>query len=390
MAGTVNTNIGATRAAAALDRNERDMSTAMERLSTGKRINSAQDDAAGLAIASKMTSQINSLDQAIRNAQDAVSMVMTIDGAMVEVTNMVQRMRTLAIQAISDTNTDSDRAALNLEFQALAQEVSRIGGNTQWNGGNVLDGEIGVNGTSTFHVGANANQVIEATFPTIGAQEADFDVGTTTMASDKQTTELTISTVFKKLRTGDTITYTVDGFAASGVIAVDASTGAMSLSSTNNVTFAGAEAVGEVALAVKSGAAGTWDGGQILTLAGANAGTFTVANVQVTRGVGAGVAKTDINSFSTATAALDVLDAAVADVNMKRAELGAVASRLNYASDNMANVSMNARQSRSRVEDADYARETTELARTQIIQQAGTAMLAQANQSAEQVLKLLQ
>jgi len=390
MAGTVNTNIGATRAAAALDRNERDMSTAMERLSTGKRINSAQDDAAGLAIASKMTSQINSLDQAIRNAQDAVSMVMTIDGAMVEVTNMVQRMRTLAIQAISDTNTDSDRAALNLEFQALAQEVSRIGGNTQWNGGNVLDGEIGVNGTSTFHVGANANQVIEATFPTIGAQEADFDVGTTTMASDKQTTELTISTVFKKLRTGDTITYTVDGFAASGVIAVDASTGAMSLSSTNNVTFAGAEAVGEVVLAVKSGAAGTWDGGQILTLAGANEGTFTVANVQVTRGVGAGVAKTDINSFSTATAALDVLDAAVADVNMKRAELGAVASRLNYASDNMANVSMNARQSRSRVEDADYARETTELARTQIIQQAGTAMLAQANQSAEQVLKLLQ
>ena len=390
MAGTVNTNIGATRAAAALDRNERDMSTAMERLSTGKRINSAQDDAAGLAIASKMTSQINSLDQAIRNAQDAVSMVMTIDGAMVEVTNMVQRMRTLAIQAISDTNTDSDRAALNLEFQALAQEVSRIGGNTQWNGGNVLDGEIGVNGTSTFHVGANANQVIEATFPTIGAQEADFDIGTTTMASDKQTTELTISTVFKKLRTGDTITYTVDGFAASGVIAVDASTGAMSLSSTNNVTFAGAEAVGEVVLAVKSGAAGTWDGGQILTLAGANEGTFTVANVQVTRGVGAGVAKTDINSFSTATAALDVLDAAVADVNMKRAELGAVASRLNYASDNMANVSMNARQSRSRVEDADYARETTELARTQIIQQAGTAMLAQANQSAEQVLKLLQ
>lgn len=390
MAGTVNTNIGATRAAAALDRNERDMSTAMERLSTGKRINSAQDDAAGLAIASKMTSQINSLDQAIRNAQDAVSMVMTIDGAMVEVTNMVQRMRTLAIQAISDTNTDSDRAALNLEFQALAQEVSRIGGNTQWNGGNVLDGEIGVNGTSTFHVGANANQVIEATFPTIGAQEADFDVGTTTMASDKQTTELTISTVFKKLRTGDTITYTVDGFAASGVIAVDASTGAMSLASTSNVTFPGAEAVGEVVLAVKSGAAGTWDGGQILTLAGANEGTFTVANVQVTRGVGAGVAKTDINSFSTATAALDVLDAAVADVNMKRAELGAVASRLNYASDNMANVSMNARQSRSRVEDADYARETTELARTQIIQQAGTAMLAQANQSAEQVLKLLQ
>ena len=174
MAGTVNTNIGATRAAAALTRNERDMNTAMQRLSTGKRINSAQDDAAGLAIASKMTSQINSLDQAVRNAQDAISMVMTIDGAMVEITNMVQRMRQLAIQAISDTNTNSDRAALNLEFQALSQEVSRIGGNTQWNGGNVLDGTVGTNGVSTFHIGANANQTIKVGFPTIGSTEGDF------------------------------------------------------------------------------------------------------------------------------------------------------------------------------------------------------------------------
>ena len=112
---TINTNVAATRAANALDVNERDMNKAMERLSTGKRINTAQDDAAGLAIASKMTSQINSLDQAVRNAGDAISMVQSADGAMIEVTNMVQRMRELAIQAISDTNTDSDRAALNLE-----------------------------------------------------------------------------------------------------------------------------------------------------------------------------------------------------------------------------------------------------------------------------------
>ena len=127
---TINTNVAATRAANALDVNERDMNKAMERLSTGKRINTAQDDAAGLAIASKMTSQINSLDQAVRNAGDAISMVQSADGAMIEVTNMVQRMRELAIQAISDTNTTSDRSALNLEFQALAAEISRIGGNT--------------------------------------------------------------------------------------------------------------------------------------------------------------------------------------------------------------------------------------------------------------------
>tara|TARA_B100001057_G_C22145602_1_gene679913 strand:- start:40 stop:510 length:471 start_codon:yes stop_codon:yes gene_type:complete len=128
-------------------------------------------------------------------------------------------------------------------------------------------------------------------------------------------------------------------------------------------------------------------------LTGTNKGasaSFVVDNIQVTRGIGADVAKTDISTFATATAALGTLDGAVAEVNMKRAELGAVANRLEYASDNMANVSMNARASRSRVEDADYATETTELARTQIIQQAGTAMLAQANQSQQSVLKLLQ
>ena len=147
--------------------------------------------------------------------------------------------------------------------------------------------------------------------------------------------------------------------------------------------------VGTVKLAVS--AAGTHSGGQALTLTGTNAGVaFVVDNVQVTRGIAADVGATDISSFQTATAALNVLDTAVAAVNMKRAELGAVANRLEYASDNMANISMNARQSRSRVEDADYASETTELARTQIIQQAGTAMLAQANQSTQSVLKLLQ
>ena len=504
MAGTINTNIGAVRATNALAANERDMNTAMERLSTGKRINSAQDDAAGLAIASKMTSQINSLDQAVRNAGDAISMVQSADGAMVEITNMVQRMRELAIQAISDTNTTSDRSALNLEFQALAAEVSRIGGNTQWNGGNILDGLNGVNGTSTFHIGANANQVITATFPSIGSTEGDFipaktrsagpavpavftftptlggatttftiddgsdpantqsistasytndaagatalasaitgggasyaalnytveAVGTTLVFTQKtgaavtagdeptlaqsvgtapsrtettpgsdavaQQTTLSLSTTFNKLRTGDTITYTVDGRAASAVIAINADTGAMSLTSNSPVTHGtngnAATGVGTVALAVS--AAGTHDGGQALTLTGNNAGVaFTIDNVQVTRGIAADVGATDISSFQTATAALTVLDTAVAAVNMKRAELGATANRLEYASDNMSQVAMNARQSRSRIEDADYAAETTELARTQIIQQAATAMLAQANQSSQSVLKLLQ
>jgi flagellin len=607
MAGTVNTNIGATRAAAALTRNERDMNTAMQRLSTGKRINSAQDDAAGLAIASKMTSQINSLDQAVRNAQDAISMVMTIDGAMVEITNMVQRMRQLAIQAISDTNTNSDRAALNLEFQALSQEVSRIGGNTQWNGGNVLDGTVGTNGVSTFHIGANANQTIKVGFPTIGSTEGDFvldkkvdgaytnstskdaivseslsvtqstagvtavsaatgvyvatlgdsaagalangfamsdgtksiaisdmsgvsniatlvtaitgatgygDLGFTVAAgnggltltykaagavssaptgtsltlnettkgvtavagvnavyavnisdakaaglsspfvitdgtnsvtlkdmsgvtsiatlasaieaatatpnalqftttatasgltltwdtaktvvspptatvSEAQVSTLDLSTIFGTIRDGDTITYTVDGKAASAVLSAvqnaDNTWSMTGIKSSDNTTGLTA---GLVTIGTVIGADGNPRSDQ-LVLTGTNGTPFSVENIQVTRGIGANVGNTDIMTFTTATAALNVLDEAVASVNLKRADLGATTSRLNYAADNMSNVSMNARQSRSRVEDADYARETTELARTQIIQQAGTAMLAQANQSAQAVLKLL-
>ena len=392
---TINTNVAATRAANALDVNERDMNKAMERLSTGKRINTAQDDAAGLAIASKMTSQINSLDQAVRNAGDAISMVQSADGAMIEVTNMVQRMRELAIQAISDTNTDSDRAALNLEFQALAAEISRIGGNTQWNGGNLLDGSNGTNGMSTFHIGANANQVITATFPTIGSVEGDFAIDTghsakvaasgDSSSGAAQVTVLKLSTTFNTLQNGDTITYTVDGKAASAVVtSAQGSDGSWTMSAVTASDTTG-KTSGAVALAFVDATH--------VKLTGTNKGasaSFVVDNIQVTRGIGADVAKTDISTFATATAALGTLDGAVAEVNMKRAELGAVANRLEYASDNMANVSMNARASRSRVEDADYATETTELARTQIIQQAGTAMLAQANQSQQSVLKLLQ
>ena len=502
MAGTVNTNIGAVRASNALAKNERDMNAAMERLSTGKRINTAQDDAAGLAIASKMTSQINSLDQAVRNAGDAISLVQSADGAMIEITNMVQRMRELAIQAISDTNTESDRSALNLEFQALAAEVSRIGGNTQWNGGNILDGLSGVNGTSTFHIGANANQVITATMPTIGSVEGDFTSAVTTKAGStvsavngvaavftvaiddhskatgdivlsdgsntvtiagasyndmtalvgaldsaianlgfkvtatvggagltityesagavaapsvtiggtavvgapvvstagvtqvlatsesKQQSTLTLSDTFNTLRNGDTITYTVDGRAAAATIqSTQNADGSWTMTGITNLSSATGITAGVVTLAPVSGA----NSAKQLTLTGTHANEgFVVDNIQVTRGIAADVGQTDISTFQTATAALSVLDTAVASVNMKRAELGAVANRLEYAADNMSQVAMNARQSRSRVEDADYAAETTELARTQIIQQAGTAMLAQANQSTQSVLKLLQ
>ena len=161
---TINTNMSAKVASNSLVRNDRSMSATMERLSTGLRINSAKDDAAGLAISSKMTSQIRGLDQAVRNANDAISMIQVAEGAMKEVTNMLQRMRELGVQAISDSNTANDRSALNNEYKQLSAEIMRIAENTQWNGTNILDDTIGSSGVSTFQVGANAKQTIDVDF----------------------------------------------------------------------------------------------------------------------------------------------------------------------------------------------------------------------------------
>ena len=161
---SINTNMSASIAANSIARNERALSTTMERLSTGNRINSAKDDAAGLAITSKMDSQVKGLSQAVRNANDAISMIQVAEGSMKEVTNMFQRMRELAVQAISDSNTAGDRAALNNEYKQLSGEIKRIASNTQWNGTNILDDTIGTKGVSTFQIGANAGQTIKVDF----------------------------------------------------------------------------------------------------------------------------------------------------------------------------------------------------------------------------------
>ncbi len=285
----INTNIAATITSNALAKNERAMGQAMERLSTGARINSAADDAAGLAISSKMTSQIRGLDQAVRNANDAVSMIQTADGAAIEITNMLQRMRELSVQAGNGTNTANDVTSLGVEFDALLAQINSIATNTQWNGKNILDG---TNTPVTFQVGANANQTVQVTFGN-----------------------------FK---------------------------------SDNTTTF----------------------------------GTFTGTNTPVSPAAAVPVTKLSESSVDDVNI-IGNLDAAIGGLNTQRATFGAAMNRLEYAVDNLTNVSQNASASRSRILDADYAAESTELARTQIIQQAGTAMLAQANQQAQSVLTLL-
>jgi flagellin len=295
----INTNVAANITANALTKNERAMSQAMERLSTGQRINSAGDDAAGLAISSKMTSQINGLNMAVRNANDAISMVQTADGALVESTNMLQRMRELAVQSVSGTMSSTDRSALNTEYMALAAELERIAQNTQWNGTDLLDNTPGSGGSVTFHVGANASQTIA------------IDFGDFTQASGSFANFLT--------------------------------------------------------------------GGSAGTTAAAIGGDKSLYDTDLS----GDITTTYINT------AIGVIDTAITAVNSQRATFGAAINRLEYAADNLSNVSQNTSASRSRVLDADYASETTELARTQIIQQAATAMLSQANQQAQSVLALL-
>ena len=287
----VNTNVSATIAQNALTKNERDMNTAMERLSTGSRINSAKDDAAGLAISSRMTSQIRGLEVGIRNANDAISMLQTADGAMIEVTNMLQRMRELALQSSNGTTTEADRNYLNAEYANLISEMERIANNTQWNGRSILQGDANAAGDSTvkFQVGANGGQTVAVNFGDIS-------------------------------QSGGT---TFQAFSAA------AATAAISAQST-------------------------------------------------------------ASAITTGTAAVTAIDSAITAVNNQRATFGAAVNQLTYAIDNLASVKVNAEASRSRVLDADYAKETSELARTQIISQAGTAMLAQANQLPQTVLSLLQ
>jgi flagellin len=287
----VNTNISASIAQAALARNERALSDAMEQLSTGRKINSASDNAAGLAISTRMTSQIRGLDQAIRNANDAVSMIQTAEGALDEITAMLQRMRELALQSGTGTTDSSDRSYLNAEFTALRTEIDRIADNTEWNGRAILNGNAGASTTTagglsavTYQVGMNANQTISVTF-------GNF--------TD--------------------------------------STGSMS------------------GLASK-------------TLSAATIGS----------------------AVTVASGAIGELDLAMTAVSGQRANFGATQNRLIHAVDNLTNVVTNAEVTRSRIMDTDYAEATSELARTQIIQQAGTAMLAQANELPATVLQLLQ
>ena len=576
----INTNVNAVLAQNSLVKNERAMSSAMEQLSTGKRINSAADDAAGMAIASKMTAQIRGLDQAGRNINDAVAMIQTAEGATGEITNMLQRMRELAVQASSGTYTTEDKANIELEFQALLVGIDNIADTTQWNGRNVLDGsgsatvfQIGANdgqlltvdlgnlNTDAYAAGSAGSSVIATSAKGVAAMTS-VEVGSVTVAVSGLTstaglvTALNADSTFSAsylatestANTGVTITEKSGAYTATGptvtlngaatavagsslltisddeansltsVAAGGVNVNSAALAAATNVTgvaaalnadtnFAAAytatagtgtltitELVGtdagptvtttSTAAYTSTGTPGAGDGAAVLqsntmtisdaeaqtlltldftansggasgavdvsgaanvaavaTLLNAdtnftaaftattgtgtlvitekagttaNSGTGIVAVVTSTTAyndstsvITAGTAPTsattatgvvsvlglgsDISGLTSTTASvLATLDTALEAISTQNATNGAAINQLEYTADSLANVSLNTQASRSRIEDADYAKATTELARTQIIQQAGTAMLAQANQQSQGVLALLQ
>ena len=271
----INTNVSAMYSQNAMKTNARAMSTAMEQLSTGTRVNSAKDDAAGLAIGQNMTSQIRGLNMAVRNLNDGINMMQTAEGAMIEQSNMLQRMRELAVQAMNGTYSSTQRGYLDLEFQALSSQVDDVSNNTTWNDQVLLNADsTNTSGVFTFQAGQSSGVTIEVTIGDMGASSL-------------------------------------------------------------------------------------------------------------------GISGTSISSLASATTALSAISSALETINAQRASIGAGINRMEYAADNLTNVSSNATQSRSTIMDTDYALATTQLAKTQIIQQAATAMLAQANQQPQQVMQLL-
>lgn len=475
MALSINVNMAALNTQRNLGKSESLLNTSMERLSTGLRINSAKDDVAGVAIADRMGAQIRGMNQASRNANDAISLAQTAEGALQESTSILQRMRELAVQSANDTNTDSDRAKIQKEITSLTSELDRIATTTQFNGKALFDGNFGV---ATYQVGANANETINASINNFRTQQyGNYQItGTATAASSATRTVSgkaivvngSITSGTYTTATGDTAKTIAEGInklgtgvTASARTEIDISfgtAGSYSLSITSDNTTAKTvslnlaavntsdglaaaakafnDASGETGVTAKvnsggtkitlvnatgnditvANATGVTNAGTMVIGAGASGtlatnGTSTIINGQVTLDSDKGFNATDagtsgysiaaasstlqkvstlsVSSAANATSALKIIDSALSAVSDQRANFGALQNRMTSVINNLQNVSENLTSAQSRIQDADFAKETGSMSRGQILQQAGLAMLSQANQSQQGVLSLL-
>lgn len=470
MAGIINTNISSIMAQRNLSGSQSTMQTAIQRLSSGLRINSAKDDAAGLAISERFTSQINGFAQAQRNANDGISMAQTSEGALSTIGDNLQRLRELAVQSSNATNSSGDRQALQAEVSQLTSEIDRVAQSTNFNGVKLLDGTFT---NQAFQIGANANDTISisniasARTATLGSYytanvtggvvtaalaTGDLNInGTSVTASvagtqNGQTNDSAwsvanaINASVSGVRATANATsvagaapaaagaiaagaFTINGVnigainaggsvaqqganvgaainqisAATGVTATVAASGAVTLAAVDgrNITIGGTVTnTGLTAATTRSTVALATDPGQSasngIVIAGATPanGGFTAGTTNASL-TGTALANIDISTVAGATSALSSIDAALSSINSNRATLGAYQNRFNSVIQNLQVTNENLSASRSRIRDADFASETATLTKAQILQQAGTAMLAQANQLPNSVLSLL-
>jgi flagellin len=392
MALAIATNNAALNAAASASSVNRDMETSMARLSSGKRINSASDDAAGVAISSRLSSEIRGTDQAIRNSLDGQALIDTAEGAHSEIENILQRMREVAVQSANDTNNSQDRANLQAEMNAMGTEIDRIAGTTTWAGANLMNG--GTSGKDfSFQVGSAVGDKNQISVNIDGMTMADLSIGTSTVAAaftltdgdfaaasqTASTDDYTLGAVTDNSGTAAPDTIEITGMATDGKLTIIHPTSGDSISavidaSDANVTAANINAAfGGLGVHAQASA----DDAVMLSL-------FEVAAVTTPS------TSIDVSSGANARTGITALDDAIKTVNIQRSELGAVSNRLNHTVSNLTNISSNLSAARGGIEDADFAVETTNLAKNQILQQASTAMLAQANASKQNVLSLLQ
>jgi flagellin len=401
MAMVITTNAASINAQKYLSESRQDLDVAMERLSSGQRINSAADDAAGLAIRDKMTSQIEGLNQGVRNANDAISFMQTAEGALAETTNILQRMRTLAVQAVNDTNSSSDRVNLNDEIGKLIEEMNRIGNNSSFNDKILLDGSMT---DSTFQIGHKSGQTISIGLNDMRASEIGDKAAVAAVTA--QTASTSAITMTAGLTTGDVAVLTVASGSSITVTGGDSTdtltelatvfagtdpTGYTTTASTTGILTITSTAVGADSSFTPTMVVTDTNGDLTGTAPGGTTTATNTAGLDITAAVNEleTVGNIDVLLKTSAANAILSIDQALLEVGQERSKLGAFQNRLTFAVNNMTNMSANTSSARSVIADADYAQESSSLAKNQILQQAGTAMLAQANAQAQSVLSLL-
>jgi flagellin len=415
MSLVINTNVASLNAQRSLATSGSELKTAMERLSSGKQINSAADDAAGFAIAERMTAQIRGLNMAAKNANDGLSMIATVENATNDVTDMLQRVRELAVQSANDTNSSTDRGYLQKEVDSLMNEINRVASQTVYNGATVLDGTrtsqqiqvgtdsghsiaFGINAVDTDSLGLTGSAAVasSATFTAADAATNEkvtvltMDGAAMSATNDADVTIDELVTALKAHANFDAAKHQIEKDGSGNLKATMLTTGAATISLTNDSANKSASA--SVTGAAAGASSGAFTAGStpsvIATTASDNSVTSSGSSQTPSAGTDS-VLGLSVLTADDAEAALTRITAAIEQVAGNRAEYGAMANRLEYTVSNLMNVAEFTTSARSRIEDADFAAESARLAKAQVLQQTGTAMLAQANASSQLAIQLI-